>query len=397
MAKVVFFQTLLLLLCGSCSVGGDLEPGAEAVAEVRAEEPAYDYLVYVGTYTGESSQGIYACRLDTDSGQMTAPELVAPSRNPSFLAVHPNQRFLYAVNEVRDEGNGEGGTVEAFEIDPGTGQLKLLNRVSSRGEWPCHLNLDRTGQMLVLANYLNGTVAGFAVGEDGRLSEATTVVQHRGSSVHPTRQRGPHAHSVDFSPDNRFLMSADLGLDRVLIYRVDIDQGKVLPNDPAFAKVIAGAGPRHFAFHPSAPYAFVLNELQSTVTAFGYDSRRGALEAQQTISMLPQGTDTESTGAELEIHPSGRFLYASNRGHDSLAIFGIDTQSGSLTHLGNAATLGRRPRSFGIDPNGAYLLAANQDTDNVVVFRIDKESGRLTATGQQVSIDSPVCVKFVPL
>jgi 6-phosphogluconolactonase len=255
--------------------------------------------------------------------------------------------------------------------------------------------VDKTGRNVLVANYGSGSVACLPVKEDGRLAEASAFIQHTGSSVNPQRQQGPHAHSVNMSPDNRFAMVADLGLDEVLVYRFDPVKGSLAANDPPFAKVKPGSGPRHFAFHPGGKFAYVINELASTVTALAYDARRGILSEVQTVSTLPPGFTGTSTTAEVQVHPSGKFLYGSNRGHDSIAVFGIDARKGTLTPIEHVPTQGKTPRNFGIDPTGSYLLAANQSSDNVVVFRIDPQTGRLTPTGQVLEVGIPVCVKFV--
>jgi 6-phosphogluconolactonase len=345
-------------------------------------------LVYIGTYTRETSKGIYAFRFDAASGKLTPLGLAAEIKNPSFVAIHPNQRFLYAV------GESEGGSVTAYSIDRQSGKLTALNTVSAKGGGPCHVNLDSTGSSLAVANYGTGSVTMYPVQADGRLGEASGFDQHKGSSADPRRQQGPHAHSVDFSPDNRFLMSSDLGLDQVLIYKFDPKKSSMTANDPPFGRVKPGSGPRHFAFHPSARFAYVINEIASTVTAFAYDAARGALTELQTLSTLPQGFSESNSTAELEMHPSGKFLYGSNRGHNSIAVFAIDQQKGSLTLVDNVSTQGEVPRNFAIDPSGKFLFAANQQTDNIVLFRIDGETGKLSPTGESVEVDAPVCIRF---
>ncbi len=354
-----------------------------------------EYLVYFGTYTGQKSKGIYAYRFDGATGRLTPLGLVAETTNPSFLAVHPNRRFLYAVSEIANYEGQKSGAVSAFALDPRTGKLTFLNQVSSRGADPCYLVVDKTGKHVLVANYSGGSVAAFPVRADGRLGEASALVQHAGGSVNPERQQGPHAHSINLSPDNRFAIAADLGLDQLLVYRFDPTKGSLAADSPAFAKVNPGAGPRHFAFHPSGRFAYVINEMQSTVSAFAYDAAGGVLPALQTISTLPKDFAGKNDTAEVQVHPTGRFLYGSNRGHDSIAVFAIDAEKGTLTPVEYVATRGKTPRNFGIDPTGSFLFAANQDSDNIVVFRINPDSGRLTPTGQVVEVPSPVCVKFV--
>jgi 6-phosphogluconolactonase len=356
------------------------------------------YLVYVGTYTeeGSASKGIYAYRFDSDTGKVTSIGLAAETINPSFLAVHPNHRFLYAVNEVGTYKGAKSGAVSAFAIDRATGKLTLLNEVASKGADPCYITVDKTGKYVLVANYSGGSVAVFPVLPDGRLGEASAFTQHIGHGTDPQRQEGPHAHSIDLSPDNRFAMVDDLGLDETLAYKFDSTKGSLAP-DPVFAKADPGAGPRHFAFHPNGHFAYVINEMQSSVTAFGYDGKAGVLHPLQTISTLPKGFTGENTDAEIEVHPSGKFLYASNRGHDSIAVFAIDATKGTLTLVEYVPTKGKTPRSFEISPGGSLLFAANEKSNNVVIFRIDQQTGRLTPTGQTLDVAEPVCVKFVPI
>jgi len=355
---------------------------------------AAEYLVYFGTYTRKASKGIYVSRLDTATGKVTEPVLAAETPNPSFLALHPNRRFLYAVSEMSGGGQ-KGGAVSAFSLDAAKGTLTFLNRVSSGGAGPCHLVVDKTGKNVLVVNYGSGSAAVLPLEADGRLKEASSFVQHQGSSVDPKRQQGPHAHSVNLAADNRFAMVADLGLDRVLVYRLDPAKGSITPNEPPFAAVKPGSGPRHFAFHPGGKFAYVINEMASTVTAFTYDAARGVLSEAQTITTLPADFSGVNHTAEVQVHPSGKFVYGSNRGHNSIAVFTVDAKKGTLTSVEQVSTQGKTPRNFGIDPTGRWMLAANQDTDNVVVFRIDAKTGRLTPTGQVLTVGAPVCVKFV--
>jgi 6-phosphogluconolactonase len=351
------------------------------------------FFVYLGTYTGgkSSSKGIYVARFHAGTGELSEPELAAEITNPSFLALHPSRPLLYAVGET---GGPQGGTVSAFAIDRASGRLKLLNQASSRGGGPCHVAVDRTGRYVLVVNYGTGSVAVLAIRDDGSLGDSTAFVQHSGSSVNPKRQQGPHAHSVNLSPDNRFAIVADLGLDQVLVYRFDASSGSLQPNDPPFARVAPGAGPRHFTFHPSGRFAYVINELASTVTAFNWDARRGVLSEIQTISTLPKDFSGENYTAEVVVHPNGRFLYGSNRGHDSIAVFSIDRQ-GKLTFIETTPTQGSFPRNFALDPTGRWLLAANQRSDNVVLFRVDPKTGRLSPANRTIRVGSPVCVRFL--
>jgi 6-phosphogluconolactonase len=366
-------------------------------ASLRAEgrSPTRKLLVYVGTYTGRESQGIYAYRFKPATGEVEPLGLAAESRNPTFLAVHPNRRFLYAANEIGDFDKQGAGAVTAFAIDRATGKLTFLNQVSARGGGPCYVTVDKRGRNALLANYGGGSVAVLPLKKDGRLGEASAFVQHVGSSVNRERQGGPHAHSIDLSPDNRFALAADLGLDQVLVYHFDGEKGTLAPNNPASARVAAGAGPRHLAFHPNGRFGYVINEMASTVSAFAYESGAGSLREMQTISTLPKEFTGENYTAEIQVHPSGRFLYGSNRGHDSIAGFAVDPEKGSLRMIETVSTQGKWPRHFEIDPSGRYLFAANQNSGSIVIFRIDPSTGRLTSTGQVLEVTSPVCVKFV--
>ena len=354
------------------------------------------YLVYIGTYTVRKSDGVYAYRFDARTGQLASLSLAAETISPSFLAADPRRRFLYAVNEVSNY-EGKNGGVSAFAIDHQTGKLTRLNEVSSRGADPCYVSLDKTGKYVLVANYTGGSVAVFPVLEDGRLGHASAFVQHRGSSVSRERQEGPHAHAIEMSPDNRFAIAADLGLDELLVYRFDPANGTLEANNPPFAKVSSGSGPRHFAFHPSGRFVYVVSEMGSTVTAFSYDAKGGVLRDLQTVSTLPKGFTGNNDDAEIEVHPAGRFVYASNRGHDSITVFAIDGGKGTLTPVDDIPTQGKTPRNFAIDPTGSYVFAANQDSDTMVVFRIDPSTGRLTPTGQVIEVPAPVCVKFVAI
>jgi 6-phosphogluconolactonase len=361
----------------------------------RAAMKQAKYFVYVGTYTGPQSKGVYSFRYDASSGDLEPMGLAAEVINPSWVTIHPSRKFLYAVSELGNNGK-ENGAVTAFAIDQQTGALTKLNSVSSVGGGACHVVVDKTGSTLLVANYGAGSVAAIPVAANGRLGEPPVLIQHRGSSVDPRRQRGPHAHGVFLSADNRFLFVPDLGLDQVMQYRLNAAKSSIAPNDPPFAKVPPGSGPRHFAFHPKGRYAYVINEMKSSVTAFSYDPARGALTEMQTISTLPKDFTGEDNSAEIEVDAKGRFLYASNRGHDSIAVFAI-AKNGRLAPVEIVPTQGKAPRSFKIDPTGAYLFAANQDTGSIVQFRIDPKTGRLTATGKKVELFKPVCIQFLPM
>jgi 6-phosphogluconolactonase len=297
---------------------------------------------------------------------------------------------LYAANE-----KGEG-TVSAFSIDAKTGKLTPLNEQPSHGAGPCHIIVDETGKTVMVANYNAGSIAAYPVQKDGSLGEATARIQHQGSSVDPRRQKGPHAHHITTDPANRYALVCDLGLDKVLVYKFDPAKGSLIANEPAFASVKSGAGPRHLAFHPRGEFAYVNNEMNSTLTVFKFDKKRGTLEELQTVSTLPPDFKGNNSTAEIEVHPSGKFVYVSNRGHDSLAGYTIDEKTGKVTSVEHTSTQGKTPRNFAIDPAGKFLLAENQGSHSIVVFRIDSKTGRLQATGEKAEVGSPVCVKFVP-
>jgi 6-phosphogluconolactonase len=351
--------------------------------------------VYVGTYTGKASKGIYRLELDPATGQLSAPKLAAKTANPSFLAIHPNHRFLYAVGEIDDFNGKKSGAVNAFAIDPKTGDLTLLNQQPSGGGGPCHLVVDKQGKHVLTANYGGGSACVHPIQKDGRLGKATAFQQHHGSSVNKSRQNEPHAHSINLDPANRFAFVADLGLDKVLVYRFDADKGTLTPNDPPAAAVAGGSGPRHFAFHPNGKFAYVINELKNTVVAFEYDAETGRLKTLQTISTLPERFKGDSYTAEVVVHPSGRFLYGSNRRGDSIAVFTIDPQTGKLTFVGVQGTGIKEPRNFVVEPTGKFLLAANQNADSIIVFRIDPKTGELAPTGIKVEVPVPVCLRMM--
>ncbi len=353
---------------------------------------------YIGSYTNGGSKGIYLTELDLKAGTLKLIEVAAELENPSFVAITPNYKYLYAVGEVSNFGGKRTGVVTAFAIDPKSGKLTQLNQQSSQGAGPCHVSVDKTGKCVMLANYGAGSIASYAIGEDGKLGEAASAIQHVGSSVDKGRQEAPHAHSINVAPDNKFAFAADLGLDKILVYKLDPATAKLTPNDPPHVAVKPGSGPRHFAFHPSGKFAFACEEMTSEVTAFAYDAAQGVLKELQTLSTLPADyKEKGNSTAEVQVHPSGKFVYVSNRGHDSLAIFAIDEATGKLTAVGHQATGGKTPRNFGIDPTGQYIVACNQSTGTIQLFKIDPSTGKLTATGDKIEIPSPVCVKFCPV
>jgi 6-phosphogluconolactonase len=348
--------------------------------------------VYFGTYTGpeNSSKGIYRSTLDLETGKLSAPVLAAEAKNPSFLEIHPNGKFLYAVSE-----DGGAGSVSAYVIDTDKEDLKFLNERPSGGAGPCHVTIDHAGKNLLVANYGSGSASVIPIKPDGRLGELTGFAQHHGSSVNPERQKEPHAHSINVSLDDRFAFVADLGIDKIMIYRLDIEKGTIVANSPPFAKIKGGAGPRHFCFHPNGKYAYVINELDCTVTAFAYESDSGVLREIQTVTTLPNGFNGSNTCAEVRVHPSGKFLYGSNRGHDSIVVYRIDQADGKLALVEHEKADIKTPRNFNIEPTGKFCLVANQGSDSVVVFRIDQETGALEPTGHKIYIAKPVCIRFL--
>jgi 6-phosphogluconolactonase len=374
-----------------------LASAAAQVAAADAPLPNFGSLpVYIGTYTHgkgpAASQGIYHGWLDLDTGKVTV-EGVTPSVEPSFLAVDSSSH-LFAANEGDVFVGKKPGAVTAFSINGKTDELRRINQRTSEGSGPCHVSLDAKGRFLLVANYGSGSVAVLPIEKDGRLEQPSAVVEHKGSSVNPQRQEGPHAHSIGVDPQNRFVIEADLGLDKLFVYRFNSDLGTLTELTPA--KLDPGSGPRHFVFGRDGRFVYVINELASTITTFSFNRETGELKSLATVSTLPKGFSGENTTAEIDIHPNGRFLYGSNRGHDSIVVFAIDPETGRLNYVGHQPSGGKTPRSFGIDPTGRYLLAANQDSNNVVVMRINQETGKLTPTGNSVEVGMPVCVKMIP-
>lgn len=369
-----------------------------ASSGAAAEKPPAprEYHVFFGTYTREKSKGIYRARLDVVTGKLSEAELAAETKDPSFLAVHPTGWFLYAIDEGSDPARTPGRGVRTYGLNGRSGILTFLNEQSAGSAGPCHLTVDHEGRSVLVANYSGGSVSALPVGEDGRLGPPAVVVRHVGSSVHPTRQKQPHAHAINVSPDNRFALVPDLGIDQVRVYRLDATKPELVPHTPSAVRLPPGSGPRHLAFRPDGRFVYVINELLCTVSVFAYDARRGELKDVQVISTLPPG-ETVRPGfstAEVVVHPSGQYVYGSNRGHDSIVVYAVDRASGRLTHLQNEPTQGRTPRHFTLDPTGNWLLAENQASDTVVVFGVDPKTGRLSPTGQSITVPSPVCAVF---
>lgn len=366
-----------------------------AVADPPSAEGAMR--VYLGTYTGQKSKGIYVFDFDLGAGRLRPAALAVEIERPSFLAAGADGRFLYAVNEIGRFRDEPGGAVSAFSIDTVTGRLTLLNQQSSGGKDPCHVSLDRSGQLALVANYSSGSVGVLPIQADGRLGPMSAAIQHQGRGPDQRRQEGPHAHSIRVDPTGRFALSTDLGTDRLYIYAIRAEGASLAPGEPPFVSMAPGAGPRHFAMHPKGRFVYVVNELNSTIAVLAADFSKGELAVTQTLSTLPVDFRGENYPAEVSLHPSGRFLYSSNRGHDSIAIFAIREKDGQLTAVGHESTRGRWPRHFAIDPSGEWLIVANQNSDSLSVYRIDARTGRLTPAGEVVDAPAPTCVLFVPV
>jgi 6-phosphogluconolactonase len=341
------------------------------------------YYVYVGTYTSL----IYICQFDPLKGALRSLGTAPGSMNPSYLAIHPGRGYLYAVNELPESE----AAVSSYSIDPRTGLLTLLNKECTQGAAPCYVSIDGTGEYLFVANYTGGSVIMFPILGDGSIGQALTIIRHEGSSVHPHRQEGPHPHSIVTDPTNTYLLVPDLGTDRIFIYNKEAGLHRA-----GFAEVQPQAGPRHITFHPQGLFAYVINELDATITVFRPGTAWDELIPVQTVSTVPTG-HAENTGADIHVHPSGRILYGSNRGHDSLVIYQIDQDTGKLAYVDHQTTLGKTPRNFVIDPTGRWLLVANQDSDTIIVFAIDQRTGRLRTNGQFLEVPRPVCVKMAQI
>lgn len=381
--KIVKLFFLIFIAGLSCVINENC-----AMAQTKSDF----YWFYVGTYTGAKSKGIYYGKYEPVSGKIESKGLGAQTTSPSFLAVHPNNKYLYAVNEANLRSQGEGG-VSAFQINQSTGELTEINQTFSGGNSPCHLTTDRTGKYLLVVNYGSGTVACFKLNKNGGIGEKTAQIQHTGSGTNPSRQKGPHAHWVGLSADNKYAFVCDLGLDKILIYKFDENSGDLKPNDPSFVKLNDGAGPRHLTFHPNEKFAFVINELDSTITALEYNN--GSFKTFNTVKTFPTDFNGQNSGAEIEVHPNGKFVYGSNRGHDSIVCFEFIPDKKDLQLIQTISSGGKMPRHFAITPDGNYLLAANQSTDNLVLFKLNSNTGKLTAVEEKVEVGSPVCIIFI--
>jgi 6-phosphogluconolactonase len=365
--------------------------GFVAALLLTAPAPAADTLVYFGTHRAGPGIGFSLAHFDTDTGVLTKPEFLLEAREPAYFVISPDGRHLYTCN------SGTPGGVSAYAIAPHDGHLTLINRVLAGGGDTSYLSLDRTAHYALAANYLGGNIAVFALRPDGGIGDWTDFVQHTGHSVDPQRQTHAYAHSIITDPTNRFVLSADLGVDKVFVYRFDAEHGTLTPNDPPFTAVAPGSGARHLKFYPNGRWVYLINEIASTVIAFTWDSRAGTLAEFQTVSTLPADFKGVSACAELEIHPNGKFLYASNRGDDSLAVFAIDPATGRLTLVEHVPSGGRTPRNFAFDPTARWIVCTNHDSNNAVVFRVNATTGRLTQTGDPVSVPYPFCERFLSL
>ncbi len=356
-----------------------------------------ELLVYVGTYTAGKSEGIYVLKLDLQSGDLKPHKIVKNVVEPSFLTVDKKRRFVYAVNETVEFSGKKSGAVSSFAIDQRTGDLQFLNQQPSLGGAPCFVTTSEDSRFVLVANYVGGNVAVFPVENDGKLGVSTDLAQHTGFGPNKDRQEAAHAHSITLDRNNRLAFAADLGIDRLMIYQFDSKTGKLIPNKvQPFFQAKPGAGPRHFTFHPNGKFAFLINELTSSITSLSYDEKLGTLKEIQTLSTLPKSFDDANTCADIHVSPDGKFLYGSNRGHDSIASYRIGKNDGKLEFVEHTMTGGKRPRNFAIDPSGKFLLAANQDSDSIVVFRIDKKTGKLSPSGTSADVPTPVCIKFIP-
>lgn len=381
-----------LSVCGSATTG-------LLLAERLQSRPknSKNMLLYVGTYTSKGSEGIYVYQFNAETGALSRLHTIENVAEPSFLTIDKSHKYLYAVNELTEFEGKKSGAVSAFAIDQKNGDLKFLNKQPSHGGAPCHIITSEDGKFVLVANYLGGNVSVFPVEAGGKLGSSVDLAQHAGAGPNKERQEAAHAHSISLDRNNRFAFAADLGIDKVMIYRFD-DKNGSLESNPAqqFYRTKPGAGPRHFDFHPNGKFAFVINELDSTVSSLGYDAKRGTLMEIQTVSTLPENYKTANKCADIHVSPNGKFLYGSNRGHDSLVVYKIDEKSGKLEFVEHVSTGGKTPRNFTIAPNGRFLLAANQDSNSIIVFQINEKTGKLQKTGHRAEVSMPVCLKLIP-
>lgn len=389
LVKISWLLLLIVILAPECAI--------TTRGKFMKRNEANTYILYVGTYSVRGSKGIYGYRFDPDSGSLTSLGAQAELINSSFLALSPNHNFLYAVSETSDYQGKQSGSLRAYRVDSTTGKLTFLNEVASLGAGPCYVSVDNTGRFVLITNFHGGSIAVFPILQDGKLGKASTFLQYSGSSQDPDRQRAPHPHAIHVTPDNRSVLVADLGLDKLFFYRLDVKDGLLAAAEAPFVELSRGSGPRHFVFHPDAQRIYVLNEIKSTVSALLYDKTSRTPHVTQTISTLRSGYSGHNDASELQVDEFGRYLYLSNRGADDLGVYSIDASSGRLSPIQHISTGGRTPRYFAIDPTGKYVIAANEDSDNLVIFRKNESTGKLASTGQSVEVPSPVCLVFLPM
>lgn len=371
-----------------------------ANAQTVAKQEQKNMLVYIGTYTSNSkSEGIYVYKLNLSNGQLSPHKIVKGAVDPSYLAIDKEHRWLYAVNETEEYEGKKSGAVSAYSIDEKTGDLTFLNKQPSLGGAPCFVSVSDNGKFALLANYVGGNIASFSIEKDGELGAAIDLKQHFGSGANKNRQDSPHAHSITLDAKNNYAIACDLGIDKAVIYKFDAKSGKLQTNEAqTFFQTKAGAGPRHFVFHPNQKFAFLINELDSTIISLKYDGEKGVLSEIQTVKTIPTNyaRAADNSGADIHVSPDGKFLYGANRGHNSIVSYRINEQNGTLEYVENVSTEGKTPRNFAIEPTGNFLLVANQNSDSIIVFRIDKTTGKIAKTGFTAIVPKPVCLKFIP-
>ncbi|PRY10357.1 6-phosphogluconolactonase [Pontibacter ummariensis] len=397
LVKAAAFGLASLSLAFSACTSTGTENAADAVTSESEEQNLATSMVYVGTYADPEAESIFLYRLNPETGELTRESATKGGPNPSFLALDEERRYLYAVNEIGDYQGQNSGAVSAFAVDPQTGALTLLNRVPSKGGSPAHTTVDGENKTVLVANYMGGNVAAFPIQENGQLGEASSVQQHEGAGPNKQRQEAPHAHYIAPDPQNKYVLAVDLGTDKVYSYRLNPDKAELTPNDPAVAYTTEpGAGPRHLTFHPNGRYAYLINELNSTMVALAYDADKGTFTEIETVPTIPADFKENNQTAEVKVSADGKYLYGSNRGHNSIVVYAIDENTGKLTQVQLVSTGGDWPRDFSIDPTGNILMVANERSNNITTFKIDKATGKLTPTGYEAEVHKPVNVQVVP-
>lgn len=360
---------------------------------VNAKNPT-KYFLYVGAYADKADEGIYVYEFDVENGGLKYVATAEGIKNPSYLAISKKKNLLFAVNETEEYNGEKSGFVTSFWINPANGQLIKINEVASGGGAPCYISINKTASMAFVANYLGGNVCVIPIEQGGRLKKISSLIQHESNGPDEKRQQKAHAHFIDLDPSRKYALAVDLGIDKIISYKIDQKHEKLVHNSEL--NTALGAGPRHLAFHPNRKLAFYINELNSTITSCRYDIKTGSLAKIMTTSTLPAGFDGESFCADIHVSPDGRFLYGSNRGHNSIVVYEIDQNSGNISLISHHSVKGDWPRNFVIDPLGRFLLVANQHSNNIVVFKIDKESGMLRSNGVEIAVNKPVCLKMMP-